>query len=65
MKKNKELLLDFIIDKLTNSIQNTISGDSFQTEVARFTLKDSKQAIKKNGWDFNWKTELNNDVNEV
>lgn len=47
MKKNKELLLDFIIDKLTNSIQNTISGDSFQTEVARFTLKDSKQAIKK------------------
>lgn len=65
MKKRDEILLDFIIDRLTNSIQNTISGDSFQTEVSRFTLKDSKQAIKKNGWNFNWKTELNNDINEV
>jgi hypothetical protein len=42
MKKVKEIHLDFVVDKLTNSIQNTISGDSFQTEVARFTLKDSK-----------------------
>jgi hypothetical protein len=25
----------FIIDKLTDSILNTISGDSFQTEVSR------------------------------
>ena len=65
MKKNNEFLLDFIVDRLTNSILNTISGDSFQTEVSRFTLKDSKQAIKKNGWDFDWKTELKNDVNEV
>ena len=65
MKKKKEIHLDFVIDKLTNSILNTISGDSFQTEVSRFTLKDCKQTIKKNGWNFNWKTELNDDVNEV
>lgn len=65
MKKREDLLLDFIVDRLTNSIQNTISGDSFQTEVSRFTLKDSKQTIKKNGWNFNWKIELNNDINEV
>lgn len=57
--------LDFIIDKLTNSIQNTISGDSFPTEVARFTIKDSKKTTKKNGWNFNWKLELSNDINEV
>ena len=65
MKKKNEILLDFIVDRLTNSIQNTISGDNFQTEVSSFTLKDSKQTIKKNGWNFNWKSELNNDINEV
>ena len=32
MKTNKPILLDFIVDKLTNSIQNTISGDSFAAE---------------------------------
>jgi hypothetical protein len=63
MQDNIEL--DFIVDKLTNSIQNTISGDSFPTEIARFTISDSKQTIKKNGWNFNWKSELNNDINEV
>jgi hypothetical protein len=47
VKKKKEIHLDFVIDKLTNSILNTISGDSFQTEVSRFTQKDCKQTIKK------------------
>lgn len=65
MKKQNDLQLDFIVDTLTNSIQNTISGDSFSTEVARFTITDSKQTIKKNGWNFNWKSELENDLNEV
>lgn len=65
MKRRSEFLLDFIVDKLTNSIQNTISGDSFQTEVSRFTTKDSKQTTRKNGWNFNWKSELDNDFNEV
>jgi uncharacterized surface anchored protein len=57
--------LDFIVDNLTNSIQNTISGDSFRTDIARFTIMDSKMITKKNGWNFNWKSELNNDKNEV
>lgn len=65
MNKPELIGLDFVVDKLTNSIQNTISGDSFQTEVARFTLNDSNLITKKNAWNFNWKTELNNDVNEV
>ena len=63
--KREEIQLDFIVDRLTNSIQNTISGDSFPTVVARFTLKDSRQTTKKNGWNFNWKSELDNDINEV
>ena len=55
MKNKQEIHLDFLADKLTNSIQNTISGDSFPTEVAIFTLKDSKNITIKNGWNFNWK----------
>jgi hypothetical protein len=65
MKKKQEIQLDFVVDKLTNSIQNTISGDSFQTEVARFTISDSKNITIKNGWNFNWKTELKDDSKEV
>jgi len=65
MKKEQEIQLDFVVDKLTNSIQNTISGDSFQTEVARFTITDSKNITAKNGWNFNWKTELKDDIKEV
>ncbi len=57
--------LDFIVDKLTNSIQNTISGDSFETEVLRFTINDLKQTLRKNGWNFDWKKEMSNDHNEV
>jgi len=57
--------LDFIVDKLTNSIQNTISGDSFATEVLRLTKADLKQVTKKNGWNFNWKIELEDNTKEV
>lgn len=65
MKKQQEIHLDFIVDRLTNSIHNTISGDSFPTEVARFTIRDSKQTTPKNGWNFDWKKELNNNTNEI
>ena len=65
MKKDKNYHLDFIIDKLTNSIENTVSGDSFQTEVSTFTTKDLKQSIMKSGWQFNWKQELANNSREV
>lgn len=65
MNQKDNILLDFIVDKLTNSIQNTISGDSFSTDLLRFTLKDSKKTLKKNGWNFDWKSELNNELNEV
>ena len=65
MKKEKTIHLDFVIDKLTDSIQNTISGDSFLTEVSRLTRADLKQVTKKNDWNFNWKQELNNNSREV
>ena len=65
MKISKNIQLDFLIDKLTNSIQNTISGDSFATEVLRMTKTDLKQVTKKNGWNFEWKTELSDNSKEV
>jgi len=65
MKKRKQIALDFEIDRLTNSIQNTISGDSFPTEVSRLTKSDQKQVTKKKGWLFNWKVELDDNVKEV
>jgi len=57
--------LDFEVDKLTNSVQNTISGDSFQTEVSRFTMTDALQVAKKRKWSFNWREELNDNSKEV
>ena len=65
MKKYKRTALDFEIDRLTNSIQNTISGDSFSTEVSHLTKVDLKIVTKKNGWAFNWKTELDDNAKEV
>lgn len=65
MKQRKLTGLDFIVDRLTNSIVNTISGDSFPTEVLRFTKNDLLQVTKKNGWSFNWKSELANDQRDV
>lgn len=65
MKKRAKIALDFEVDELTNSIQNTISGDSFPTEVSRLTKTDLTQVTKKNGWAFSWKTELDDNTREV
>jgi hypothetical protein len=65
VKKSDKFELDFVIDKLTNSILNTISRDSFSTDVLRMTIGDLKQVTKKNGWNFNWKTELHDDKKDV
>lgn len=65
MKRSKISALDFEIDRLTNSIQNTISGDSFRTEASLLTTTDLKQVTKKNGWSFNWKLEFDDNAKEV
>lgn len=49
--------LEIRIDKLTNSILNRISGDSFQTDVFEVSQGDLKIVTKKIGWNFNWKQE--------
>ncbi|WOK07887.1 hypothetical protein RT717_04500 [Imperialibacter roseus] len=58
MEKQTKYHLDIEIDKLTNSIVNTISGDSFPTDVHPITKADLKNATKKNGWLFKWTSEF-------
>lgn len=58
VKKTKVNFLDFEIDRLTRSIENVASGDSFATDVSHLIKADLQQAAKKNGWVFNWKSEL-------
>lgn len=64
MEKDNEIGLDFIIDKLTNSIENVITGDSFATEISILTVNDLK-TITKNGWLFNWKDEFKEPARDI
>ncbi|WP_199727521.1 hypothetical protein [Hanamia caeni] len=57
MKKQKDTGLDFEVDKLTNSIENVVTGDSFATDISIVTLVDLKEITKKNKWQFDWKFE--------
>jgi hypothetical protein len=50
--------LGFKIDKLTNSIENIVTGDSFPTIVLKTSRKDISLCSKKNGWRFNWNAEI-------
>lgn len=65
MKKQSEIGLDFIIDKLTNSIENVVTGDSFATEISILTSNDLKSLTKAKGWLFNWREEFKNPVRDI
>jgi hypothetical protein len=58
-------LLDIEVDGLSNSIQNTISGDSFDTEVSEVNKTDLKNITQANGWKFDWKAELKESDRQV
>ena len=64
MKKGIEIEADFEIDKLTNSFENTITGEVFETEITRIFLKESKQ-IKKSDWVFEWHEEFKDHSCEI
>jgi hypothetical protein len=65
MKNRKEIGLNFIVDKLTDSIENVITGDSFATEISILSGNDLKSVSKTNGWLFNWKEEFKEPAREV
>jgi len=55
--KQKSQGLDFVIDKLTNSIENVLSKEVFDTEIVKLELTDIRQ-IKKTNWNFDWHKEI-------
>ncbi len=63
MKKIRNTGLDFIIDKLTNSIENIQTGEVFDTEIVRLIGVDNNQ-IKKSDWQFDWHKELKDKTKE-
>jgi hypothetical protein len=65
VKRKPLQYLDFEVDKLTRSIENVATGDSFPTEISYLTNADLKSIVKKNGWKFNWKKELDQPEREV
>lgn len=58
MPRQAKYHLGIEIDKLTNSILNTISGDSFPTDVHPISKSDLKYVSKGNNWLFNWGNEF-------
>jgi len=52
MKKSEQIGLDFEVDKLTHSIENMITGDSFATDIIIISISDLKNVTKKSGWQF-------------
>jgi hypothetical protein len=65
MKKSKQTGLDFEIDKLTNSIENVVTKDSFPTDIILITSADLKTVSKKTGWQFDWKLEIKQPERDV
>lgn len=65
MKKKPIQYLDFEVDRLTRSIENVTTKDSFPTEISYLTKADLKSVLKKNGWGFDWKKELSQAEREV
>jgi len=57
--------LDFEIDKLTESIESTQTGESLETLVIPITPDDLKELTKKNGWRFDWKLEFSDKERQV
>ena len=64
MKKQPLRHLNFELDKLTNSIENTLSGEVFDTVITRLDKSDLK-IIKRSDWQFDWRLEFRASQNEV
>lgn len=64
MKKQLNSGNEFIIDKLTNSIENISTGEVFDTEIVRLTGSDASQ-IKKSDWQFDWHKEMKDKTKNI
>jgi len=57
--------LDFEVDKITESIENTETGETLDTLVLPVTKDDLKEITKQNGWLFDWKLEFSQPERQV
>jgi hypothetical protein len=64
MKHSKNKKLDFLIDKLTSSIENTLTGEIFETDIIKLG-EENIALIKKSEWQFDWRLELKKPDREV
>ena len=62
MKKSEEIQIDFEIDKLTNSIENAISRELFDTHISQIS---ETRKIKKSDWVFEWHSEIKSNSKSV
>lgn len=65
MKNASKKGLDLIIDKLTNSIENVVTEDSFPTDITLISRDDLKLITKTKGWLFNWKDEFKEPARDI
>lgn len=52
------------VDRLTNSIENTLTGEVFETEIIQLKQGDNKQISKKD-WVFDWEWEMKSGMREI
>jgi hypothetical protein len=64
MQKARPRRLDFEVDKLTNSIENKLTGESVETKVI-LLRKDDLQTLRRLKWAFDWAAELDEPLREV
>jgi hypothetical protein len=64
MQRGRNRRLDFEVDKLTNSIENTLTGENLKTEIVRLA-KDDLVILRGLKWAFDWAAELEDPNCEV
>ena len=64
MNKENSNLIDIKIDKLTNSIENCLTGEIFETEISLIVAKELT-LIHKADWQFDWIKELKDRTKSV
>src|SRR5665213_1508065 len=57
MQRSRNRRLDFEVDKLTNSIENTLTGENLETVIVRLG-RDDLTTLRGLKWAFDWATEL-------
>ena len=65
MKTPRRNLVSIEIDKLTNSIEDAVTGEAFATAVLPVSAADLQTTTKKNGWRFNGREEARQSLRTV